>query len=165
MARCEPNVAHVSLAEWSKLGRGTLVTQNVDGLHERAGHADVIRYHGSMWFNRCTVCRTEREAREPEYAELPRSRCCGALERPGVVWFGEEIPHGAATAADAAMRRADAVLVAGTSAQVWPAAGFLDEAQIRDLPIVEVNPAPSGRAVTVALAMAAGEALPAILPR
>lgn len=165
VARCEPNPAHRSLAEWARLSRGTLVTQNVDGLHERAGHPDVIRFHGSMWTNLCNVCRSAREARELEYPELPRSRCCGALERPGVVWFGEGIPPAAAAAADDAMRRADALLVAGTSAGVWPAAGFLDEALVRDLPVVEVNPAPSGRAVTVALAMPAGQALPAILPR
>jgi len=165
VARCEPNPAHVALAAWAQLGRGVLITQNVDGLHERAGHPGVIRFHGSMWINLCTACGSAREARELEYVELPRSRCCGALERPGVVWFGEAIPAAAAEAAQQAFACADALLVAGTSAQVWPAAGFVDEAIARGLAVVEVNPAPSGRAVTVALAMPAGEALPAVLPR
>ena len=160
---CEPNAAHVALAEWSKTGRGLLITQNVDGLHERAGHRNVVRFHGSMWRNRCLACGTEREAADLEYPKLPRSPCCGALERPGVVWFGEAIPEAATQAAFDAVRQADVVLVIGTSGAVYPAAGLVAEARSRGAKAVEVNPDATPLRVDLALRMPASAAVPAIL--
>jgi NAD-dependent deacetylase len=160
---CEPNAAHRALAAWSARGTGRLVTQNVDGLHERAGHRHPIRVHGSLWRNRCTRCGAEREENTLEYAELPVSPCCGTLERPGVVWFGEALPPDALGAADQAARQADAVLVVGTSGVVYPAAGFVELARRRGARVVDVNPEGSELEVDVALRLPAGEAVPALL--
>ncbi len=160
---CEPNAAHRALARWSLARRGTLITQNVDDLHERAGHAGVVHYHGSLFRNRCYACDQEREARELHYDDLPRSACCGAVERPGVVWFGEAIPEDARRAADIAVRDADALLVVGTSAVVYPAAYLAERARGRGVPVIEVNPEETPLQAEVALRMTAAAALPAIL--
>jgi NAD-dependent deacetylase len=143
---CTPNAAHEALAAWSKRATGSggppgaLVTQNVDGLHERAGHAGVVRFHGSLWRNRCSACGREREDESLAWPELPVSPCCGAPERPGVVWFGEAIPTEAMDAAHEAMAQADAVLVIGTARVVYPAAGLVENARANGAAIVEVNP-------------------------
>jgi NAD-dependent deacetylase len=164
VSACEPNAAHVALARWSASGRGVLITQNVDGLHERAGHRGVVRFHGSLWRNRCTGCGREREVADLEYPELPVSPCCGVAERPGIVWFGEAIPTAASRAAEEAVARADAVLVIGTSGAVYPAAGLVVEARRHGARAVEVNPDPTALEVDVALRLAAAEAVPKILP-
>ena len=140
---CSPNVAHEALAEWAKRrGReaSRLVTQNVDGLHERAGHPDVIRFHGSLWRNRCTACGREREDHALTLEGPPMSPCCRALERPGVVWFDEAIPPFALEAAFEAAGRADGVLVVGTTGVVYPAAAVVERARENGATIVEVNP-------------------------
>jgi len=160
---CEPNAAHRALAAWSRLRGGALVTQNVDGLHERAGHQGVIRFHGSLWRNRCGRCGTERVVADLDYPELPRSPCCGAPERPGVVWFGEAIPETARAAADAALARADAMLVIGTSGVVHPAAGFTAAARARGARVIDVNPEATGIDADLPLRLPACTAVPAIL--
>jgi len=143
---CSPNAAHVALAAWSKRPardgspRGVLVTQNVDGLHERAGHEGVVRFHGSLWRNRCSACVREREDDALAYHDLPVSPCCGALERPAVVWFGESIPPEALDASFEAVNRADAVLVIGTAGVVYPAAAIVESMSAKGAAIVEVNP-------------------------
>jgi NAD-dependent deacetylase len=116
------------------------VTQNVDGLHERAGHENVLRFHGSLWLNRCVACGRERDDEALTYAELPVSPCCGAPERPAVVWFGETIPAAVLDAAYDAVCRADAALVIGTAGVVYPAAGLVEHVRAQGVPIVEVNP-------------------------
>ena len=160
---CEPNAAHRALAAWSRRGAGLLVTQNVDDLHERAGQREVVHVHGSLWRNRCTRCGTERADDALEHAALPRSPCCGAPERPGMVWFGESLPAAALDAALDAARRADAVLVVGTSGVVHPAAGFVEVARRQGARVVDVNPAATEITADVALRMPAGEALPLLL--
>ena len=143
---CTPNAAHAALAAWAARRhadgepRGALVTQNVDGLHERAGHPEVIRFHGSLWRNRCSACGAEREDEALHHAELPVSPCCGALERPGVVWFGEAIPRAALDAAYDAVQAADAALVIGTAGVVYPAAALVESVRAAGAPVVEVNP-------------------------
>ncbi len=143
---CSPNAAHEALAAWSKRRGGdggppgALVTQNVDGLHERAGTEGVVRFHGSLWRNRCTGCGREREDASLAWHDLPRSPCCGAVERPAVVWFGEAIPRAAMDAAYEAVSRADAALVVGTAGVVYPAAGLVERARSNGATIVEVNP-------------------------
>ncbi|MBI5709784.1 MAG: NAD-dependent deacylase [Candidatus Eisenbacteria bacterium] len=166
---CEPNAAHRALAEWSVRGAGLLVTQNVDDLHERAGHRGAVHVHGSLWRNRCMRCGAERAADALEYSELPRSPCCGAPERPGVVWFGESLPEQAITAAITGAERADVALVIGTSGVVYPAAGFVEVARRHGAKVVDVNPDPpsagarSALAADVSVALPAGEAVPALL--
>src|SRR4030095_5998257 len=127
IAGCEPNAAHHAIARWSERPGFTLVTQNVDGLHERAGTRNVVRYHGSIWTLKCAG---RCGAADWDDLSVPLSRvpplcsACGALARPGVVWCGEAIPPEAARAAQAATA-CDVFLSIGTSSVVYPAAGLL----------------------------------------
>ncbi len=164
VAAAEPNSAHRALAARPDI---LLVTQNVDGLHARAGSRDVITLHGDLWTLRCVDCGAERVDRTVPLPGLPpRCAACGVLERPGVVWFGEPLPPDAWARAEAAARRADVFLVIGTSAQVYPAAGLAGLAK-RDANarIVEVNPEPGEAGADLVLRGNAGEILPALLAR
>lgn len=165
IARAEPNAGHRALVELeARAERFTLITQNVDGLHERAGSRNVIRLHGSIWMLRCLGCGREIE----EYAELnelPPSCECGGTLRPGVVWFGESLPAGAMERAALAVSEAELLIVVGTSAQVYPAAGLIPMALGAGAAVVEVNPAETEFSddVTFALRGGAAEILPALL--
>lgn len=145
IAACEPNTAHRVLADWSHRFAGfRLITQNVDGLHERAGTANTIRLHGSIWEVSCWqgCARSPKAWRDDRvlFEELP-PRCpqCGGAIRPGVVWFGEtldpNVVEQASRAADC-----DVFITVGTSAVVYPAAGFLTTAKQHGAFTVEINP-------------------------
>ena len=161
---CAPNAAHEVIARWSERPGFTLVTQNVDGLHERAGTRHVVRYHGSIWTLKCSG-----ECGTPEWDDLnvplnplpPRCPRCGALARPGVVWFGEPIPPAALRAAQAATG-CDVFLSVGTSSVVYPAAGLIATAKARGAFTVEINPETTAADVDVAIALPAEAALPLI---
>ena len=168
IAGCAPNAAHHVLASWSRRWpRFTLITQNVDGLHERAGTGRVVRLHGSIWEVGCwdDCGRTPRRWRDDRVPIAPPPQCdaCGGLLRPGVVWFGESLdPRDISAATDAA--DCDVFLTIGTSAIVYPAAGLLDIARAHGATTVEINPDATAATATVdvALAARAEEALPAI---
>jgi len=121
----EPTAAHRTLAAFEKqcAGAFTLVTQNVDGLHQRAGSHNVVEYHGSLRQWRCEVCG---RVTEPTVAELPD--CCGQTLRPDVVLFGEQIPVHAEHQVKGALRECDLFVAIGTSGTVYPAAGFVRSA-------------------------------------
>jgi NAD-dependent protein deacetylase/lipoamidase len=164
IARAAPNQAHRVLAAWSRrFPAFTLVTQNVDGLHERAGTDGVVAYHGSIWVLSCWE-ECGEEAWRDERAALPElpPRCarCGGLARPGVVWFGEPIPSASVGQAAAALN-CDVCLVVGTSSLVYPAAGLAAEAARRGAFTAEINPEP-GAGVDLAIAGRAEEVLPRI---
>ena len=163
IAACEPNAAHHAIARWSRRPGFTLITQNVDGLHERARTTNVLRYHGSIWHLRCAAgCgRPEWEDRRVPLLGLPpRCPSCGGLARPAVVWFGEPIDPAVAEAADAASA-CDLFLSIGTSSVVYPAAGILAMARARGATTVEINPdaTPSTSAVDLVIRMPAEQAL------
>ena len=123
VAACRPNAAHHAIAQMERaIPDFTLVTQNVDGLHERAGSRRVLRLHGSLWTLRCTRDGRRVENHAVPLAELPPHCECGALLRPDVVWFGEALDPATVAAALDAARHADLLLVVGTSALVTPAA-------------------------------------------
>jgi NAD-dependent deacetylase len=140
IAAAEPNAGHFALVDLEKKKpHFMLITQNVDGLHERAGSRNVIRLHGSIWEVRCTDCgRThiEHGILDP----LPPRCSCGGVLRPGVVWFGESLPEGAIESAAEAVLSARVLIVAGTSAQVYPAAGLIPLAIRQGAQVIEVNP-------------------------
>ena len=165
IAGCTPNKGHEVVAAWSRRPGTIVITQNVDGLHERAGTERVIRYHGSLWQLRCAAS-CGAPAWDDRTTPLPRlpPECpsCGAMARPGVVWFGEGIPRDAAIAASDAAARSDVFLSIGTSSLVYPAAGLLHEAKAHGAWTVEVNPEPTLAAglVDAAIAMSAEDALP-----
>lgn len=167
IARCQPNAAHRVLASWSKrFPNFTLITQNVDGLHERADTREVVRLHGSIWevscWNGCHASPSRWCDETTPYLEIP-PRCphCNGLIRPGVVWFGEaldpEIVDRAEAAADC-----DVFITIGTSAIVYPAAGFIDVARRRGAYTVEINPEATPALVDLALRGGAEEILPQI---
>ena len=169
IAACRPNAAHQVIAEWSRREGFTLVTQNVDGLHERAGTNGVIRYHGSLWQLRCAApCAAGSRPWKDEAVPLiplpPRCPHCGALARPAVVWFGEGIPEDAARAAQAATT-CDVFLSIGTSSVVYPAAALLHDAKRHGAFTAEINPEATASAavVDVAITMKAEDALPELL--
>jgi len=143
IAGCAPNAAHDVLARWSQGGeRTTVVTQNVDDLHLKAGTERLVRLHGSIWELSCSRgCLAGRTAWRDERVPLPGlPRCphCQALARPAVVWFGEML-------ADADLRAAvqatlcDVFVTVGTSSVVYPAAGLVEQARHHGAFTVEIN--------------------------
>jgi NAD-dependent deacetylase len=144
----EPNAGHVALADFQQRhpGRMTIMSQNVDDLHQRAGSTDTLRLHGDIlqdrWLDDCP-----RAARGPacdtDWAgpgQPPRCAECGNLVRPGVVWFGEPLPFAAFDAAGKAAASCELMLVVGTSGAVWPAAGLVGQARRAGAFIIIVNP-------------------------
>ncbi len=166
LAAVRPNTAHDALASFAARAPGfTLVTQNVDGLHDAAGSADVIKVHGDIWDLRCTRCGfAARDTRVP-LPELPPRCTCGATLRPGVVWFGEALPADAWARAQNAAVSCGVFLVVGTSALVYPAAGLIDMAKAAGAGVIEVNldDTPYSALVDVSLRGKAGELLPSLL--
>jgi NAD-dependent deacetylase len=140
IAGAAPNAAHRAIADLERQlspGSVTLITQNVDGLHRRAGSQNVLELHGSIIRVRCTREGTA-EDRPAAFDEVPPRCRCGALLRPDVVWFGEALPPGIMEAATRAVEQSDLLLVVGTSGVVFPAAGLV-WAVSRGI-AVEVNP-------------------------
>lgn len=138
-AAARPNAGHVALAHMAReVPSLTIITQNVDGLHDEAGSGDVVELHGSIRWSCCTACHD----RSPGSLEgpLPDRCACGGLLRPAVVWFGEALPQAAWARAERAARAADVFIVAGTSAAVYPAAGLVHIAKRAGAYIAEVNP-------------------------
>jgi NAD-dependent deacetylase len=165
LARCAPNAAHEVLARWSMRPGFTLITQNVDGLHERAGTTNVIRFHGSIWELQCAAeCGAAPwEDRTAPFATLPPAcPSCGGLARPGVVWFGESIDPEVLERSSNAAAAADVFLSVGTSSLVYPAAGLLHQARRAGAFTAEINPGATGAsgAVDLAIAAPAEDALP-----
>jgi NAD-dependent deacetylase len=154
----EPNAAHGAVA---RLRDAVVVTQNVDGLHARAGSTDVVELHGNIFRVRCVAEETATERPAP-LESLPPHCECGALLRPDVVWFGEMLPEDAIARASAAILGADLLLVIGTSGVVYPAAGLVS---LHNGLSIEINPQASSLAssCTFAIPMRAAEATPAIV--
>jgi NAD-dependent deacetylase len=140
VSRTKPNAGHFALATLEeRLPRLTLVTQNVDGLHQRAGSTDVIEFHGNLFATRC-FSNSCAFGTKDEDADVPRCSICGGLLRPGVVWFGEAIPAAALATSESAAADCDLFLSIGTSSTVWPAAGLARSAAGHGALVVEINP-------------------------
>ncbi len=170
MRAAEPNAGHRALAAFERARPGvlTLVSQNVDDLHQRAGNRNTIRLHGDILADRwldapCPRCGDPTQAPP---GVPPRCPACGNLVRPGVVWFGEMLPPGALEAAEAAARRCTVLLVVGTSGAVWPAAGLAAIARRAGAWVVIVNPHASeiDAEADLLLQGSAAGVLPRILP-
>ena len=144
VATCEPNDGHHVLARWSHQPVAfKVITQNVDGLHERAETAHVVRFHGSIWQFRCwRRCKTPSQPWWDNTVPLttlpPRCPDCGGLARPGVVWFGEPIDP-IILRQSLTATQCDVFLTVGTSAAVYPAASLIDAAKINGAFTVEIN--------------------------
>jgi NAD-dependent deacetylase len=147
--QAQPNPAHWAIAELSnQADHFSLITQNVDDLHERSGINDVIHLHGSLHQPRCFACARayifpEAMPDEPidgRRLEPPKCLHCNGYIRPGVVWFGESLPEAAWGRAQNAVRNCDVLFSIGTSAVVWPAAQLPIEAARYGATVIQVNP-------------------------
>ena len=149
-----PNAAHVAVAALADAGHAvTVVTQNVDDLHERGGARDVLHLHGRLLASRCIDCGARARPdpmlaapAPPEGGQRetpPVCRRCGAAFRPDVVWFGEPLPGETWAAASAAVDACELLVVVGTSSLVWPAADLPERALRLDTPVLEINPQPT----------------------
>ncbi len=168
IAAAKPNLGHFALAQLEgRLGEGfTLITQNVDGLHNRAGSQRVLKLHGDIWWTMCIACREVRSDFRVPLPELP-PRCadCGGMLRPGVVWFGEPLSGATWEQAENAVRECELLIVAGTSAVVYPAASLGPLAQSHGARIIEINTedTPLSGAADLCLRGPSGEILPQII--
>ena len=137
MPQARPNAGHLALVELERRKPVVHVdhAECHDGLHDLAGSKNLIKLHGDIWNVRCLACGVERVDRS-ELTDLPPHCKCGGMLRPGVVWFGEMLPEGVMERATAAVQAADVLIVAGTSAQVYPAAGLIPLARA----LIEINP-------------------------
>jgi NAD-dependent deacetylase len=163
-----PNPGHRALAELERrVPEFSLITQNVDGLHQRAGSRDVVELHGNILRSRCSREGVIVEPEDRDDAVPPRCPRCGALLRPDVVWFGEMLPAGALEAASEAARGCELFLSVGTSSLVYPAAALGYEALESDATLVEINAGetPLSRQADHVLRGRAGELLPELLRR
>ena len=167
VAAASPNPAHLALAAMAAyLPRLTVVTQNVDRLHQKAGSVGVLELHGNLDNTRCTGCGIMADRAGEALPPLPRCEACNGLLRPAVVWFGEPLPPGVWHEAREAVREADVLLVVGTSAMVQPAAGLATSVWGPGRVVIEVNLGPTAAtgAVDIGLYGPAGEVLPKLVP-
>jgi NAD-dependent deacetylase len=162
IAAVSPNAGHFALSELERrVPDFTLITQNVDDLHERGGSRRILKLHGDIFRVRCVDCGRESADKRVPLPEIPPRCECGGLLRPGVVWFGERLPGDVFREAERAAREAELLLVIGTSAAVYPAAGLAGVAKR----VVEINTAetPLSGLVDRSLRGASGELLPRLL--
>jgi NAD-dependent deacetylase len=145
VVKAGPNAGHAALAEWERRlerdgGWVEVITQNIDGLHQEAGSRRVTELHGSMWTLRCTRCGRRRvERTHPLPGRPPRCPGCGGLERPNIVFFGEQLPEEALAHAKRVATDCDLFITAGTSGIVTPAASLVLMASVSGIPTLEVN--------------------------
>ena len=141
----KPNLGHYALVDLEGFyNEFTLITQNVDNLHQLAGSRNVIELHGNIMRNKCHSCgRLYEEEVEIKNGELPTCPHCGGLIRPDVVWFGEMLPADAIQSAQQAAAAAEVFFSIGTSAQVEPAASLPYLAKGNGAYLVEINPEPT----------------------
>jgi len=184
IARVEPNAGHRALAAFAQAhpGRLTLITQNVDGLHQRAGSPDVLALHGHIfedhWLGGTDPAHPAGPACERPHplgvpcdptalqpGHPPRCPACGRLARPGVVWFGESLPEAPLRAAEQAASACDVMLVVGTAGAVYPAAGLVFTAREAGARVVVLNPQPTelDALADVLLRCPSAQGLPALL--
>ena len=162
----QPNAAHLKLAEWEREGKcRAVVTQNIDGLHQKAGSLNVLELHGSVWRNFCMGCGascTVEELltlREQSPDGVPRCAHCGAIVKPDVVLYEEPLDDATVTAAVRAIASADLLVIAGTSLAVYPAAGLIDYFRGDHLAIINRTPTPRDAHADLCIAANVGDVL------
>lgn len=162
ISACDPNPAHHVLARWESQGiLKRIITQNVDGLHRRAGSKGVLEVHGDLWALKCTECSHKGRLSQPAEG-IPSCPKCGSNLRPDVVWFGEQLNPQIMSDVYEELEQADACLIIGTSALVQPAASFPLVVAQRGGSLIEVNinQTPLSGVVNAFLTGKAGEVLP-----
>jgi NAD-dependent deacetylase len=167
-SEASPNPAHAAIARLEALFPAVLVvTQNVDGLHQRADSRNLLELHGTITRAVCERCGSGRDMGDAvaESSEEPPLCSCGGRFRPAVVWFGEALPQEALVLAYEEATFCDLFISVGTSALVYPAAGLIELAHQAGACLIEVNPEPTpfSHLMDLRLAAPAGEALPALV--
>ena len=139
--KARPNDAHIGLAKLERWGKlKTVITQNVDGLHQMAGNTDVIEFHGTFAWHRCLDCNRRCETHMIDLSRIPPRCACGGIYRPECVFFGEMIPPQHLLRSRQAAAQCDVMLVVGTSAVVQPAALMPLVAKDAGALVIEINP-------------------------
>lgn len=163
--KVEPNLAHLVIAELENYFDVTVVTQNVDNLHKRAGSTKIYELHGNIERNFCVDCNTFVAEKQFEGNEVPQCEKCGGMIRPDVVWFGENLPQDQFGGGETAAEWSDICFVVGTSALVYPAAYIPQSAKRAGSYLVEINIETTelSRFVDYSIIGKAGEILPEIL--
>ncbi len=165
----KPNKGHLALADLEKMKLlKAVITQNIDNLHQEAGSQNVIEYHGNAKHLVCLTCSSEYSASEFEISErrIPHCESCGKILKPSVIFFGENIPQRALSESQRYAETADVVLVVGTSAVVYPAAGIPKIAKGRGAVIIEFNLEETeltGSDTDIFIQGSAGETLPELV--
>jgi len=162
----KPNAAHLALAELEGMYEDfTLITQNIDNLHQRAGSRNVCELHGNIERNYCINCGTRYDGEDFEENDSFHCRKCGGLIRPDIVWFGEMLPHHEWEKSEQAAGRSDVMYVIGTSAVVYPAAQLPLIAKRNGSFIVEINiePTPVSEYADISIYESSASAMPELL--
>lgn len=167
LLNAKPNPAHYALAQLEELGKlHGVITQNIDALHQQAGNTVVVEYHGNINVLNCSACWRKRKM-DLTFRSVGAPRCeCGGYMKPNVVLFGEPIPQQAMMQADTLARTCNVMIVVGTSAQVYPAAGLPYAAKDNGAYIIECNMEPTDfthRITDAFLEGPAGEMLPKLV--
>jgi NAD-dependent deacetylase len=163
LAPLHPNPGHLALAAMeSRIPHFTLITQNIDGLHQTAGSRKTIELHGNIWWVRCTGCGAVTEDRRVPLPPLPTCESCGALFRPHVVWFGEMLDPKVLDQAYRAIEACQVMIVVGTSGVVQPAASMGATARRCGAFVAEINlePTPYSGIYDLSILGKSGEVLP-----
>lgn len=167
IAEAEPNAGHKALAELETIiPEFTVITQNVDRLHSRAGSNNILELHGNIIDNHCVRCKQPyMEDINFDDKNPPKCSSCGSKIRPSVVWFGENLPKGVFEKADLIARKSDVFFSIGTSAEVYPAAYLPITAKQYGSFVVEINPTHTSFTPTADMYIAAksGDVLPEIV--
>lgn len=161
----EPNLGHYAIAGAQERKDISVITQNVDGLHRKAGSQDVSELHGNIWRVRCTECGMEKDNTDVPIDILPKCDECSGLLRPAIVWFGEPLDPSVVSRSSELLSKADVTIVVGTSGIVQPAASMAAYAKESGSKIIEVNieETPGYGIADVFILGKAGEVLPQIL--
>lgn len=138
--KAEPNAAHRAVAHYP--GPIDVITQNIDGLHQKAGSKDAVELHGSILRNHCLSCRAAYSLEEIPHHGVPRCPKCGGIVRPDIVLYGEELDYQALCAAEDALEESEILIVAGTSLRVYPAAGLIYSSRAKAKILVNAEPTP-----------------------
>lgn len=163
LLKAEPNPGHDALVQLEqRVPNFTLITQNVDGLHQRAGSQNVVTLHGSIWELRCMRSGKAWDSDEI-HTQFPVRCRCGALARPGVLWFGESYDAQTIQAASSALEAADVVLTIGTSGMVWIVAGLLQYAQSAHLAEFNLERTDLSAQMDTVISGPSGKTLPQLL--
>jgi NAD-dependent deacetylase len=165
VAQAQPNPAHIAIAQMQRLlPKLTLITQNVDGLHQQAGSTEVLELHGNISRTKCFSCGVYADSWQDE-RHPPHCVQCDGLLRPDVVWFGESLPADILVAARQAVEQCDVLISVGTSGLVYPAAELPFDAAAHGAIVVQVNPTatPLDGITPFNLQGRAGERLPSLI--